>query len=478
MLKQSRLFSRMRAVMLIGITMSGIVACGSDTAPATPVDPPTKQAPTPQSLAVAPMVAVMDIGVSEPLSVTVFDAAQDTITGYAVTWRSGDPSVASVNSDGVVTATGSGLTTAYVTVAGITDSIGIAVTPPPPAGSRFVKVAVKTDHACAISDGGGTYCWGSNSGGWISPASTQARYTTPTRIVGAPAFADLVPGASFTCGVTTSGDLYCWGTIPTDTTGSRSMRTVVTGMSFTQVAAGSAHICGLTQSGDVYCWGKNTSGQLGTGDIIDTKLPTKIAGTFKFTSLTADQDATCGIATDSTAVCWGNAAMTGASMHTPTSMGNIRFTTLSAGQSGSGVCGTTSSGTSYCWGAAFLFPLGTVAAVNGAVGSIGAAPTFTTLQPGGAFVCGLSNRFAYCWGSGTRGETGAGVIEDPRSAIVAPYQVLEGIQYAQISVGAQSTCGITVTGRLYCWGANSFGQLGDGDTTDAAEPVGNRTAGG
>jgi alpha-tubulin suppressor-like RCC1 family protein len=415
--------------------------------------------------------------VSAQLSVSVRDAQNNPMDGYTATWRSSDPSEASVTSDGIVTALAQGAPAIIVTAAGITDSVPMGIAPPPPVGSRFVQVATKLDHACAISDGGQTYCWGNNAGGWVNPTSTQSLYLTPALVGGLPALTSLAFGESFTCGITAIGDLYCWGTIPTDSSGVKSPRAVVTGMNFTQVVAGSTHICGLTRSGDVYCWGDNKNGQLGTGTLTSTKAPTKVAGSFKFLALTADVDGTCGIATDSTAVCWGNAGLTGTSAATPTRKDQTRFTSLYAAQDGSAVCGTTSSGTSYCWGEEFVFPFGTPIAQNGAVGSIGANPPFTILEPGNAFACGLSQRYAYCWGTEDAGQNGLGIIQDSRSAVVAPSPVVWGMQYAQISVGVQSTCGVTVTGRVSCWGANSYGQLGDGDTNNAPSPVGNHAAG-
>ena len=40
-----------------------------------------------------------------------------------------------------------------------------------------------------------------------------------------------------------------------------------------------------------------------------------------------------------------------------------------------------------------------------------------------------------------------------------------------LSAGDNSTCAVNSLGELYCWGANSFGQLGDGTTTDRSGPV-------
>ena len=33
------------------------------------------------------------------------------------------------------------------------------------------------------------------------------------------------------------------------------------------IAAGNSHTCGVTTSGDAYCWGMNPSGQLGNGEL-------------------------------------------------------------------------------------------------------------------------------------------------------------------------------------------------------------------
>lgn len=51
--------------------------------------------------------------------------------------------------------------------------------------------------------------------------------------------------------------------------------------------------------------------------------------------------------------------------------------------------------------------------------------------------------------------------------------VIKGIafHFVQIAAGDAHTCGVTTTGGVKCWGANTNGRLGDGSTSDRSTPV-------
>jgi hypothetical protein len=87
------------------------------------------------------------------------------------------------------------------------------------------------------------------------------------------------------------------------------------------------------------------------------------------------------------------------------------------------------------------------------------------LQPFGARVLRLSP--SRCWGGNTVGQLGNGST----TTSLTPVAVSGGLSFATVSVGYESTCGVTTFGAAYCWGDNSYGALGNGSTTNSLTPV-------
>jgi alpha-tubulin suppressor-like RCC1 family protein len=87
--------------------------------------------------------------------------------------------------------------------------------------------------------------------------------------------------------------------------------------------------------------------------------------------------------------------------------------------------------------------------------------------------CALStNRSLHCWGINDSGQLGAGTLDG--SAV--PVQVGSDEDWASVAAGWLHTCAVRTTdesryGRLYCWGLNAYGQLGNGATGDSTLPV-------
>jgi len=90
------------------------------------------------------------------------------------------------------------------------------------------------------------------------------------------------------------------------------------------------------------------------------------------------------------------------------------------------------------------------------------------LAPGFFHTCAINTAgTVYCWGANTSNQLGdGGTISRPHPEPVSGVRT-----YIAIAAGANHTCAIATGGAMYCWGQNTFGQLGDGSTNDRATPT-------
>jgi alpha-tubulin suppressor-like RCC1 family protein len=252
---------------------------------------------------------------------------------------------------------------------------------------------------------------------------------------------------------------------------------------FASVTTGSGgHTCALTAEGAAYCWGQNHDGQLGIGTRMNAAVPTAVKGGRRFVSLSVGKTHTCGITTGGATYCWGNipgAVNTSVCIDQDcpsdslvTVEGGLKFASLSSGDGYT--CGLTAAGAAYCWGSngsnelgagtrcyddpAACAPLTPVPVAGGL--------RFTAVSAGSDHACGLTpTGRAYCWGSSGSGELGVGSGRIRCSSLVcsgseAPVPVAGVLRFTSLSAGRAHTCGLTTGGAAYCWGANDFNQIG------------------
>jgi alpha-tubulin suppressor-like RCC1 family protein len=139
-------------------------------------------------------------------------------------------------------------------------------------------------------------------------------------------------------------------------------------------------------------------------------------------------------------------------------------------------CGI-SGGTVYCWGSSSTGALGlgdtkvarTPTAVTG--GDLG-TKTVTDVTAGGDFTCALASGRAYCWGLGTNGQLGNG----SQSSSKTPRVVSNLTGVTVVSAGTAHACAVA-GGKAYCWGQGASGQLGNGGSSQKEAPDAVRTDG-
>ncbi len=179
-------------------------------------------------------------------------------------------------------------------------------------GGPFILVSAGSSHTCALTAAGvpNTYCWGRNFFGQLGDGTTTD-HSTPAAIDRGLSFVLVSAGGDQSCGLTTDGDAYCWGTNGAGlgdgtTTSSASPVPVSGGLSFLSLSVGGNHICGVTTGGAVHCWGENFLSQLGDGTSTDRPTPIPASGGLSFTAVSAGVTHTCGVTTTGEAYCWGN----------------------------------------------------------------------------------------------------------------------------------------------------------------------------
>ncbi len=183
----------------------------------------------------------------------------------------------------------------------------------------FGSVTLGIAHGCGITLEGAAYCWGSNHVGLLGIGNTTPPQICgnhgcsffPLPVTGGRSF---VPGSIATTGNLTCAieagtlDAYCWGTgiVGDGSEGPVPVPTrVFGGLAFTQLSANDTYFCGVTTSGEVYCWGRNQHGQLGNGTQMDGFVPRRVDRTDHFVSVSTAQSHACALTIRGSAYCWG-----------------------------------------------------------------------------------------------------------------------------------------------------------------------------
>ena len=96
-----------------------------------------------------------------------------------------------------------------------------------------------------------------------------------------------------------------------------------------------------------------------------------------------------------------------------------------------------------------------------------------------ASTCALDNAGkVYCWGYNGYGQLGNASNNNSFLPVaVSDAGVLASKVLTKLSVGDTHVCTLDSEGKAYCWGRNNYGQLGNGSTNDSNTPVAGREIG-
>ena len=324
---------------------------------------------------------------------------------------------------------------------------------------RFINHSSGGSHVIAKTNKNRYFAWGNNDKGQLGDGTTTSR-ETPIEITNN--FA-LQPGeyiGNFSLGdrhsaaITNMGRVFTWGwnfygrlgdgtatskSTPTDIT---SMFELNTGEKVLTITMGVSNSAAKTTEGRIFVWGENSTGQLGDGSILNKTVPTDITGQFDLET-------------------------------------NEVIVVISLGAVHSAAF--TSKGRLFTWGGNAYGQLGD------GTGGIKVNPTEITqflTYTEGEFIIGIdlgryntvvltSKGDVYTFGLNDRGQLGDGTLDNKNTPtdIKAQFSLEPEETFIKVASGYSHMLLITSQHRIFTWGDNEFGQLGDGDTVHKSTPI-------
>jgi alpha-tubulin suppressor-like RCC1 family protein len=360
------------------------------------------------------------------------------------------------------------------------------------AAGDWQDVSTSNYHTCGVKTDGSLWCWGYNAYGSLGDG-TEINRSAPVRVGADADWESVSAGGLHTCGLRTDGSLWCWGSNLFGQAGDGSSVEehltpvrVGTATDWVSIDTGALHSCGIRGDGSLWCWGDNVYSRSGApADVPEVPTPTQVGTDTNWESVTAGAIHTCATRTDGTLWCWGGDAYGAVgvgneppddpyetiAVRQPTQVGtDTDWSVQMAG--GYHSCGLRVSNALWCWGEGLAGQVGDDATQNRwSPVRVGTETTWRQVTPGYAHTCGIkADTTLWCWGDNLRGSLGLNdtTNRDQPTQVGAATDWESG--WSDIAGGRGNTCGIR-DGPLWCWGYNSYGQLGNGTTTDQHLPV-------
>jgi Regulator of chromosome condensation (RCC1) repeat/Stigma-specific protein, Stig1 len=321
--------------------------------------------------------------------------------------------------------------------------------------SSPVRGVAGTPYAsCALTTAGSVWCVGEGglvgngtvTGGPDLCSNPAGCVATPYESI-ASGVVELAGGGdwdagSHFCARSGDGTVRCWGYVEGCVSAvSAETPKLVPGLNdVVLVSSGKAFNCALRADGTVWCWGANCAGQLGQGDLGAHVGPVQVPGLTGVTTIGTGVEHACARASNGV-FCWGKnatnqlgAAATETEVPTPV-------------------------------------PVISTAGMGDVVQIAGSVDASCALTSGGD---------VYCWGLGIYGFMADGMIHAEKCAnggdacTSGPVKATSLSGVVEIALGYNFGIARLATGALVSWGADNYGQLGNGTmnaATNQAIPV-------
>ncbi|BDR55335.1 hypothetical protein KIMH_14460 [Bombiscardovia apis] len=340
-----------------------------------------------------------------------------------------------------------------------------SITPPvPPNGVHYTQISTGWGHSLAIGNDGKVYAWGFNVHGEVDP-TIVGHVNRPVRVQGLPSnvrFTQVSAGEYHSLALGDDRQVYAWGQNYSGQLGSSTGFGSIAGsgeivqvsggdlhVGITQISAGAGHSLALGTDRQIYAWGSNTYGELGntTGNSAPPNpaniAPKRVTGAGLpryWDQISAGSGYSLAVGYNNRVYAWGSNKY--GTLATPTNSGS-----------------TIANPTPH--------------EIPNAVSIFGWSPL--TIKAGYISAAVISrDHKVYMWGNNMYGQLGSSVNLGTNTPVTTPTLVSGGALPADIDsidissgthdvniVSGASTLAIGSDHKVYAWGDNYFGQLGN-----------------
>jgi len=344
-------------------------------------------------------------------------------------------------------------------------------------GLSAKQVAAGNQHQCAVTTDGQVKCWGGNASLQLGHpqdqdndggrcAGTVPCNRTPITVNGTSGALAVTAGNTFSC-VRSATGISCWGTgtygeigaiegggtnsVTPNALSLTGVDAIVSGYTFT-----CAH---KAADGTVWCWGRRQFGEIGHPENLDGgapswdddkhPVPQAVPGLSSTRAVAAGPNHACVIQSDKTVSCWGANRI---------------------GVTGGGYLGHDPATDSPCKVPGYC---------NDKPTKVAGLASVRELALGLFHSCALrDDDTVACWGQNDLGRLGHDPALDGDGgdsgtalAVITPKTVTGLANVAHISARYNHTCAVTRDSKVYCWGSNASGELGQLDAGSSFKPV-------
>ncbi|MEP7300675.1 MAG: hypothetical protein ABI699_04040 [Caldimonas sp.] len=307
---------------------------------------------------------------------------------------------------------------------------------PVPGLTNVVALSSSYGNTLALRRNGEVWGWGGNSGNLGD--GTMVSTATPVRFIGTPALGAaraVAAGDRHSLVLRADGRIEASGANGLGQLGNPAFAATTTGIEVVQaagmgavvaIAAGFDFSLALDEDGTVWAWGVNSRGQLGfDGSVLDSPLPQRVPGLGPMRAIAAFRESVLAIGRDGQVWSWGIGQNLGRE-----------------------------------WPVPFGAPPGRVELPGPAIAlATGLAHAVVLLADGSV----------YTWGSNQFGYLGTG--SPTPSYQITPVRIV-GLpaDLSSVAAGDGHSLALAADGRVWAWGNNDSGQLGDATNAPRALP--------